>query len=94
MVREYFLIELTPLGAIAPEQIEAQLAFVRRLTAEGKLLIAGAVPIGGGRGIGILIAASLQEAQAIYASAPLIASGKASVEIWPIRVTGGLVHSS
>jgi len=85
----YFLVELTLKGVLTPEELEAQRAFLKHLTDVGKLLVAGVITEIAGRGIAILASASLEEAQAIYAAAPVVVASKAAVEIRTLRITAG-----
>ncbi len=85
----HYLVELTLKGALTPEEIEAQRTFLRRLTDEGTLVLAGVLPEVAGRGIAVLVSGSLQAARDIYAQAPVVLAAKASIEIHALRVTAG-----
>jgi len=87
----HFLVELTLKGALLAEELEAQRAFLRRLTDEGVLLLAGVLPEVAGRGLAVLISGSLQSARDVYAQAPVVLAAKASVEIHALKLTAGAV---
>jgi uncharacterized protein YciI len=85
----YFLVELTLTGVLTAEELEEQRAFLKRLAGTGMLLLAAVVVETGGRGIAIISSASLEEARAVYATAPVVVAAKASVEIRALRITAG-----
>ena len=90
---DYFIVDVTLTGALEPSELQAQREFLRRLASEGRLLIAGVVPDVDGRGLAVVVAASLAEARELYAAAPVVAAGKARIEVNRLRITAGLAQS-
>lgn len=71
----------------------AHMANIQRLADEGKLLVAGPFMDGGDwRGIFIFKCASLEEAQALVASDPLIKDGRLRAEIHPWLTMKGSIR--
>ena len=87
----YYLALLHRGSAWTPEQtpevarvLEGHMANIRRLAAEGKLILAGPFDDDGDlRGLFLLQAASLQEAQELCDSDPAVKAGRLRVELHP-----------
>lgn len=72
---------------------DAHMANIRRLAAEGKLLVAGPFADNGDwRGIFIFKCGSLEEAQALAASDPAVAAGRLKAEIHPWLTAKGNIR--
>ncbi len=72
---------------------EAHMANIRRLGAEGKLLLAGPFTDGGDlRGLFLFEAASLEEARALADSDPAVKAGRLVVELHPWLGPEGLTY--
>jgi uncharacterized protein YciI len=87
----HFLVELTLKGPLTTEELDAQRAFLRRLTDDGVLVMAAVVPAVAGRGLAVVMADTLDDAMALYNAAPVVVSGKASVEVQALRITAGVL---
>jgi uncharacterized protein YciI len=69
------------------EMLEAHWAYLRRLHAEGKLVVAGPSWVGGDPyGIGIFNLRELAEVEAALSEDPAITSGAMRAEIRPMRI--------
>lgn len=88
---KHFLINLSVLQPLEPQELEAQRRFLSRLTAEGLLLLAAVLPGTPGRGLAVLAAKSIEDAQKVYDDAPVVKSGKATIEIQELRLTAGVL---
>lgn len=75
----------TPESTPRTQQIqEGHMANIRRLGAEGKLLLAGPMGDDGDlRGIFVFKAGSMEEAQALVATDPAVQAGRLRVELHP-----------
>jgi uncharacterized protein YciI len=91
--KSYFLIDLSVKDTLTADELEAQRGFLRKLTEEGRLLLAGIVPSVKGRGLAVLQAASLDEANETYANAPVVMAGKADIEVNELKLTAGMAQS-
>jgi uncharacterized protein YciI len=85
----HFLVELTVTGTIAEATLIAQRAFLKKMTEEGRLVLAGSLPDRPGRGVLILRADSLEDARAIYSEAPIVKAGLIDWVLGEIKVTYG-----
>lgn len=85
----YFLVELTVTGTIVEATLIEQRAFLRTMTEEGRLVLAGSLPDRPGRGAAILRAGSLEEARAIYSEAPFVKAGLIDWVLGEFKVTYG-----
>lgn len=88
----HFLVELTLRGPLADEDLQAQRAFLKRLTEEARLMLAAIVPDRPGTGMAILQAGSLDEARACYAQAPVVTRDLVEWSIREIKLTAGLAN--
>ncbi|MCH9827260.1 MAG: hypothetical protein K0U79_05880 [Gammaproteobacteria bacterium] len=86
---KHFLVDLSLKSALEPSELQEQRDFLQGLTLQGRLLVAGVAPAIQGRGLAILVANSLEDARAVYADAPVVRIGKASVEVNEFRITSG-----
>jgi uncharacterized protein YciI len=87
----HFLVELTLKGPLTAEELDAQRAFLRRLTDDGVLVMAAVVPAVVGRGLAVVMADTLEDAITLYNAAPVVVNGKASVEVQALRITAGIL---
>jgi uncharacterized protein YciI len=91
---QWFLVDITLTGTIEAALLDRQRAFLARLTEEGDLVLAAVLAEAKGRGVAVLKAASMEQARAIYARAPVVEAGKANVEINLLRLTAGRLLSA
>ncbi len=91
--QDFYLVDISVTGEVTPHLLDQQRIFLSRLTEQGALLFAGVIPAVKGRGLAIVRAASLEHVREIYADAPVVAAGAATVDINMIRRTAGQITS-
>jgi uncharacterized protein YciI len=100
--RDYWLVASTPLAsttaADVQRHVDAHLAWLLALEADGAVLLSGPLTSGPGTGPGsgvtVLRAGSADEARAIAAKDPFVVAGLRTVEVFGWRVNEGAIRIS